>query len=185
MKPQTVTVKPTLKILKYGDPILRKKVEDVSDFTNLPYLVEQMFNTMHEGSGIGLAANQIGYSLNLVVLDTSNLEGEEDCKPYILINTEIIGSNGSSIMEEGCLSVPDIRAEIERPETIIIKFQDLEQNFHEQSFTGLLSRVIQHELDHLNGKLFVDYLSPAKKILIKKRLLEISKNGSPSTGIIL
>ena len=185
MKPQTVTAKPTLKILKYGDPILRKKVEDVSDFTNLPYLVEQMFNTMHEESGIGLAANQIGYSLNLVVLDTSNLEGEEDSKPYILINTKIIGSNGSSIMEVGCLSVPDIRAEIERPETIIIKFQDLEQNFHEKSFTGLLSRVIQHELDHLNGKLFVDYLSPAKKILIKKRLLEISKNGSPSTGIIL
>jgi peptide deformylase len=185
MKPQTVTAKPTLKILNYGDPILRKKVEDVSDFTNLPYLVEQMFNTMHEERGIGLAANQIGYSLNLVVLDTSNLEGEEDCKPYILINTEIIGSNGSSIMEEGCLSVPDIRAEIERPETIIIKFQDLEQNFYEESFTGLLSRIIQHELDHLNGKFFVDYLSPAKKILIKKRLLEISKNGSPSTGIIL
>ena len=185
MKPQTPTAKPTLKILKYGDPLLRKKVEDVSDFTNLPYLVEQMFNTMHEGSGIGLAANQIGYSLNLLVLDTSNLEGEEESKPYILVNTEIIGLKGSSIMEEGCLSVPDIRAEIERPETIIIKFQDLEQNFHEQSFTGLLSRVIQHELDHLNGKFFVDYLSPAKKILIKKRLLEISKNGSPSTGIIL
>jgi len=180
-----VTAKPTLKILKYGDPILRKKVEDVSDFTNLPYLVEQMFNTMHEESGIGLAANQVGHSLNLLVLDTSNLEGEEDQKPYILINTEIIRVNGSSIMEEGCLSVPDIRAEIERPETIIIKFQDLEKNFHEESFTGLLSRVIQHELDHLNGKLFVDYLSPAKKILIKKRLLEISKNGSPSTGIIL
>ena len=185
MKPQTVTAKPKLKILKYGDPILRKKVEDVSDFTNLPYLVEQMFNTMHEESGIGLAANQVGYSLNLLVLDTSNLEGEDDCRPYILINTKIIGLKGSSIMEEGCLSVPDIRAEIERPETIIIKFQDLEQNFHEQSFTGLLSRVIQHELDHLNGKFFVDYLSPAKKILIKKRLLEISKNGSPSTGIIL
>ena len=157
MKPQTVTAKPTLKILKYGDPILRKKVEDVSDFTNLPYLVEQMFNTMHEESGIGLAANQVGYSLNLLVLNISILDGEENSKRYILINTE----------------------------TIIIKFQDLEQNFHEESFTGLLSRVIQHELDHLNGKFFVDYLSPAKKILIKKRLLEISKNGTPSTGIIL
>jgi len=185
MNPQTATVKPTLKILKYGDPILRKKVENVSDFTNLPDLVEQMFNTMYEGSGIGLAANQVGYSLNLLILDTSCLEGEEDSKPYILINTEIIGSGGSTIMEEGCLSVPDIRAEIKRPETIKIKFQDLEQNFHEETFTGLISRVIQHELDHLNGKLFVDYLSPAKQMLIKKRLLEISKNGSPSTGIIL
>ena len=185
MKPQTVTTKTTLKIIKYGDPILRKKVEDVSDFRNLPYIAEQMFNTMHKESGIGLAANQIGYSLNLLVINTSILEGEENTKPFILINAEIIGLKGSSIMEEGCLSVPDIRAEIERPETIIIKFQDLEKNFHEESFTGLLSRVIQHELDHLNGKFFVDYLSPAKKILIKKRLLEISKNGSPSTGIIL
>jgi len=113
------------------------------------------------------------------------LEGEEDSKPYIFINSEIIESEGSTIMEEGCLSVPDIRAEIERPETIIIKFQDLEQNFHEETFNGLISRVIQHELDHLKGKLFVDYLSPGKKMLIKKRLLEISKNGSPSTGIIL
>jgi len=175
----------TLKILKYGNPILRKKVDDVVNFKNLPYLAKQMFNIMHDERGIGLAANQIGYSLNLMVLDTSNLEGEDNCKPYILINTEIIGSNGSSIMEEGCLSVPDVRAEIERPETIIIKFQDLEQNFYEKSFTGVISRVIQHELDHLNGKFFVDYLSPAKKILIKRRLLEISKNGSPSTGIIL
>ncbi|MBC8257074.1 MAG: peptide deformylase [Candidatus Marinimicrobia bacterium] len=185
MKPQIATAKPALQILKYGDPILRKKVENVSDFRNIPDLVEQMFNTMHEESGIGLAANQVGYSLNLLILDTSCLEGEEDTKPYILINTEIIGSEGSTIMEEGCLSVPDIRAEIERPESIIIKYQDLEQNFHEEIFTGLVSRVIQHELDHLDGKLFVDYLSPAKQMLIKKRLLEISKNGSPSTGIIL
>ena len=185
MKPQTITTKSQFEILKYGDPLLRKKVEDVTDFTNLPNLVKQMFITMYEESGIGLAANQIGFSLNILVLDTSNLNGEEHSKPYILINTEIIESIGSSTMEEGCLSVPDIRAEIKRPETIIIKFQDLEQNFHEESFTGLPSRVIQHELDHLNGKFFVDYLSPAKKMLIKKRLLEISKNGNPSTGIIL
>ena len=185
MKPQTQTAKSTLKILKYGDPILRKKVEYVTDFTNLPYLAEQMFHTMHEENGIGLAANQVGYSLNLLVLDTSNIECEEETKAAILVNTEIIRLKGSSIMEEGCLSVPEIRAEIKRPETIIIKYQDLEQNFHEETFTGLVSRVIQHELDHLNGKLFVDYLSPAKKILINKRLLEISKNGSPSTGIIL
>jgi len=182
---QTVTANPILKIFKYGDPILRKKVEDITDFTKLPHLVEQMFNTMYEEHGIGLAANQVGYSLNLLVLDTSCLEGEEDSKPYIFINSKIIESEGSTIIEEGCLSVPDIRAEIERPETIIIKFQDLEQNFHEETFNGLISRVIQHELDHLKGKLFVDYLSPGKKMLIKKRLLEISKNGSPSTGIIL
>ena len=182
---QTVKDNPILKIFKYGDPILRKKVEDVTDFTKLRHLVEQMFSTMYEEHGIGLAANQVGYSLNLLVLDTSCLEGEEDSKPYIFINSEIIESEGSTIMEEGCLSVPDIRAEIERPESIIIKFQDLEQNFHKETFNGLISRIIQHELDHLKGKLFIDYLSPGKKMLIKKRLLEISKIGSPSTGIIL
>jgi len=185
MKSQKIETKQILNVLKYGNPLLRKKVQDVVDFTNLPNLVVQMFNTMHEEGGIGLAANQIGHSLNLLVLDTSKLEDEEDANPYILINTKIIGSNGSSIMEEGCLSVHNIRAEIERPETIMIKYQDLEQNFHKESFSGLLSRIIQHELDHLNGKLFIDYLSPAKKTLIKKRLIEISRNGSPSSAIIL
>ena len=88
-------------------------------------------------------------------------------------------------MEEGCLSVPNIRAEIERPETIILKYQDLDRNFHEKTFTGLVSRIIQHELDHLQGKLFIDYLPPAKKILINKQLLDIANRGIPSTGIIL
>ena len=88
-------------------------------------------------------------------------------------------------MEEGCLSVPDIRADIERPETITIQFQDLDEVSHEQTFSGLVSRVIQHEMDHLNGKLFVDYLTPSKRMLINKRLLEISKTGKPNTGIIL
>ena len=185
MKLQKSTVNSSLKIIKYGDPILRKKVKPVFDFINLHSLVDQMFNTMYEEKGIGLAANQVGYSLNLLVIDTSVIEELENTKPYVFINTEIIGLKGSSIMEEGCLSVPDIRAEIERPETIIIKYQDLEQKFHEESFSGLLSRVIQHELDHLNGKFFTDYLPPAKKILFKKRLLEITNNGSPSTGIIL
>jgi len=185
MKSQTVIAKPILKVRKYGDSILRKKVADVIDFTILPQLAEKMFNTMYEENGIGLAANQVGYSLNLLIIDTSNLDGEEEKKSYVMINCNIINIEGTVIMEEGCLSVPDIRAEIERPETITVKYQDLEQRFHEETFTGIISRVIQHELDHLNGKYFVDYLSPAKSMLIKKRLLEISINGSPSTGIIL
>ena len=176
MKSQIVTANPILKIFKYGDPILRKKVKDVNDFTKLPHLVEQMFNTMYKEHGIGLAANQVGYSLNLLVLDASCLEGEEDSKPYIFINSEIIESEGSTIMEEGCLSVPDIRADIERPETITLQYQDINQNFHENTFSGILARVIQHEIDHLQGKLFIDHLSPSKRMLIKKRLLEITKN---------
>ena len=104
---------------------------------------------------------------------------------YVFINSTIIDTDGICAMEEGCLSIPNIRAEIIRPEKIILKYQDLEENYHEKSFSGITSRVIQHEMDHLNGKLFIDYLPPAKKTLINKRLLEISKQGIPSTGIIL
>ena len=187
MKNQIQTTKSNsiLSILKYGNPILRKPVEDITDFTSLSDLTEQMFNTMYEENGIGLAANQVGWSINLLVLDAANLEEESDSNPYIFINSKIIKTKGTAIFEEGCLSVPDIRADIERPEAITLQYQDLDQNFHENTFTGLVSRVIQHELDHLQGKLFIDYLPPAKKLLINKQLLEIAKYGRPSTGIIL
>ena len=187
MKNQTQTTKSNsiLSIVKYGDPILRKKVEDITDFTSLHDMTEQMFNTMYEENGIGLAANQVGWSLNLSVLDTSNLEGEEDSDRYIFINSKITKTEGAIVLEEGCLSVPDIRAGINRPETIILRYQDLYQKFHENTFRGIISRIIQHELDHLQGKFFIDYLSPAKKLMINKKLLEIAKTGRPSTGIIL
>ena len=120
MKIQTQTTKSNsiLSIVKYGDPILRKKVEDITDFTSLPYMTGQMFNTMYKENGIGLAANQVGWSLNILVLDASSLEGEEDSKPSIFINSNIIKKQGAIVLEEGCLSVPDIRAGINRPETI-------------------------------------------------------------------
>ena len=185
MKNQTTPVKTILPILKYGDPILRKKAELVTDFSSLPQMAEQMFDTMYEERGIGLAANQVGWCINLLVMDTSNMEGEEGSHPYVFINSEIIKTEGSVVIEEGCLSVPEIRAEIKRPETIILRYHSFDQTYQEETFTGLDSRVIQHELDHLKGKLFVDYLSPAKRMLINKRLLEISKAGRPTTGIIL
>ena len=174
-----------LPIVKYGNPILRKQVEDITDFTSLSDMTVQMFNTMYKESGIGLAANQVGWSLNLLVLDTSNLEDEEDSEPYIFINSKITKTEGAIVLEEGCLSVPDIRADINRPETITLRYQDLDQNFHENTFKGIVSRVIQHELDHLQGKLFIDYLPAAKKLLIDKRLSEIAEKGRPSIGIIL
>ena len=88
-------------------------------------------------------------------------------------------------MEEGCLSIPDIRAEIKRPETIKIQYQDLDGESYTETFTNLAARVILHEIDHLNGKFFTDYLQPAKRLLIQKRLQEIAKTGKPSTGIIV
>jgi peptide deformylase len=171
-------------VVKYGDPILRKKVDEVIDFSNLSLLLEKMYRTMYNEHGIGLAANQVGISLNILVIDTSSME-EEILEPFSFINSHIIESKGLIKMEEGCLSVPDIRAEISRPETITIRYQDVYQKFHTSIFSGISARVIQHELDHLDGKFFTDYLSPVKKSIINKRLLEISKNGQPSTGIIV
>ena len=184
MTPNRETKKEILPILKYGNPLLRKKVANVTDFSELPQFVELMLLTMREEGGIGLAANQVGRSINLLVVDTHNVDKKE-CKTYIFINSKIIKTEGLILMEEGCLSVPDIRAEIERPKIITIQYQDLEQTFHENIFDGITSRVIQHELDHLYGKFFVDYLSPSNRLLIHKRLLEISKNGKPLSEIIL
>ena len=174
-----------LSILKYGDPILRKKVLQIDDFTIIPEMVEQMFHTMAKEHGVGLAANQVGWRFNLMVIDTHNCEGEEGGEACIFINSEILTEEGEVIMEEGCLSVPDIRANIKRAEAITLKYQDINQNFHERYFSGFISRVIQHEMDHLNGKLFIDYLPLTKRMLINKRLLEISKKGKPSSAIIL
>ncbi len=178
-----------LPVVKYGDPILRQKVRNVVDFENLNSLIKDMFETMYHEQGIGLAANQIGVDKNILVFDISHYDDDgdlsDDSEPMILINTKIVESTGTCIMEEGCLSVPDIRAEVTRPETIKIRYQDLDGNMHEKEFSGLSSRVLQHEIDHLNGKFFTDYLSPSKRKLIQKRLLEISQTGKPSTGIII
>ena len=176
----------TLPILKYGDTILRQKVKDITDFSNLRIFIDQMFGTMYEEGGVGLAANQVGKSINLMVLDLGNLKDKSKTSdPQVFINSQIVNMEGSSIVEEGCLSIPDIRAEIKRPEIITLRYQDENKNQYENIYSGFISRVLQHEMDHLKGKLFIDYLTPAKRMLIKKRLLEISKSGQPSTGIIL
>ena len=185
LKNQQNNQKSILSVVKYGNPILRKKVHQVINFSTLPGMIEQMFEAMYAEKGIGLAANQIGLSLDLLVLDTSNNEGEGESGSHIFINSKIVWTEGEVVMDEGCLSIPDIRAEIKRPETIKLRYLDLDQNIHERLFSGLTSRVIQHEIDHLNGKLFIDHLPQSKRILINKRLLEISKIGNPSTGLIL
>ena len=125
---------------------------------------------MAKEHGVGLAANQVGWSFNLMVIDTNNCDNVEG-ETCIFINSEILTEEGEVIMEEGCLSVPDIRANIKRAEAITLKYQDINQNFHKRYFSGFISRVIQHEMDHLNGKLFIDYLSQTKRMLIKKKAL--------------
>ena len=176
-----------LPIVKYGDPILRKKVNNVAleDIENLSELLDDMFDTMYEEEGIGLAANQIDINLNLMVLDVTHLEEYEKLEPMVLINTEILEEHGNIEIEEGCLSIPEIRASIPRSESILISYYDEFGKCKKNKFDSMLCRVILHEIDHLKGKFFTDYLSPAKHKLVHSKLLEISEDGFPSTGIIL
>ena len=176
-----------LPVVKYGDPILRKKVESVKldSIYTLTEFIDDMFDTMYEEEGIGLAANQVGVDMNLMVIDVTHLDEYENLEPMVFINTEIIEEEGSIEIEEGCLSIPEIRASIPRAESIVAKFYDEEGNSKTEKFSGMLCRVILHEIDHLNGKFFTDYLSPAKRKLVHSKLIEISKDGYPSTGVIL
>ncbi len=162
----------------YGDPVLRKKTEPVTkDFPDLKGFVYNMFDTMYHSDGVGLAAPQVGQAIRIFVLDTTS--AEEDDVPGIkkaFINPVILEKSGDEwIMNEGCLSLPEIREDISRPETVKIKYVDEDFNEHEEIYHGFTSRVIQHEYDHLEGVMFVDYLNPLKKRILKGKLTAISK----------
>ena len=163
------------KILIEPDPILRKKcapLEKVDD--DIRKLMKDMLETMYDAPGIGLAAVQIGILKRLVVLDVSKDENKKD--PLFLINPEIISkSENSSVYEEGCLSLPGQFAEIERPAECFLKYVDLNGKEKKLKAKGLLSTCIQHEVDHLNGVLFIDYLSKLKKDMIIKKLVKHKK----------
>ncbi len=164
------------KILIEPDPILRKKcapLEKVDD--DIRKLMKDMLETMYDAPGIGLAAVQIGILKRLVVLDVSKDENKKD--PLFLINPEIISkSENSSVYEEGCLSLPGQFAEIERPAECFLKYIDLNGKEKKLKANGLLSTCIQHEVDHLNGVLFIDYLSKLKKDMIIKKLVKQKKD---------
>ena len=162
----------------YGDPVLRKIAEPINaDFPNLKEFVENMFDTMYNSDGVGLAAPQVGQAIRVFVIDSDT--GDEDDEPGIkraFINPEILEKTGDEwVMNEGCLSVPEIREDVSRPETVKIKYFDEDFNEHLDVFHGFTSRVIQHEYDHVEGKMFVDYLNPLKKRILKGKLTAISK----------
>ncbi len=162
-----------LKILTFPDPFLKIVAKPVTQFDKtLETLVQDMANTMYDEPGIGLAATQVHEDKRLFVMDVFfNKEDPESKKqPVAVINPEIIESSGESIIEEGCLSVPEFRAEIKRFAEVTLRFQDLDQAVHELQAEGLLAICIQHELDHLNGKLFIDHLPPLKRRMIQNRL---------------
>ncbi|WP_258102626.1 peptide deformylase [Marinoscillum sp. MHG1-6] len=166
-------------IVLFGDPVLRKETQDIPIGSDIKELVADMFETMHAASGVGLAAPQIGKALRLFIVDSTPMhDEEEEVKPLVeaFINPEILEEDGEEwAFEEGCLSIPGIREDVTRPETVKIKYYDADWNEHVEEFDDIKARIIQHEYDHVEGVLFTDYLSPFKKRLLKKKLSDISK----------
>lgn len=167
-------------VFLYGSPVLRKvAVEIPTDFKELNELTDSLFETMYHSDGIGLAAPQIGKSLRIFVVDASPLEEDDpSLKDFkkVFINPTIISREGDlSAFNEGCLSIPDIREDVERESAIKIRYCDRDFNYKEEYYEGIAARIIQHEYDHLEGRLFIDLISPLKKRLLKRKLTSISK----------
>jgi peptide deformylase len=159
-----------LKIYQYPEPVLRKETAKISSFDeDLVKLIEDMAETMYNAPGIGLAAPQIGRSVKLIVVDTSkDPEGE---KQYMaLVNPEIVAHEGTQLDEEGCLSVPELTSHVKRHKKITVTYQDSDGIPHELTTEDRFAVVLQHEIDHLNGILFIDHLSPLKRNLYKKKV---------------
>lgn len=169
-----------LPIVAYGDPVLRKVGADITkDYPGLEQLIDDMFETMERAKGVGLAAPQINKPIRLFIIDSTRMfdEGdEEEGLREVFINARVIEEWGDEWpYEEGCLSIPTIREDVYREESILVQYYDRDFKFHEKEFSGLTARVIQHEYDHIEGKLFIDRLKPLKKSLLKGRLDNISK----------
>ena len=177
-----------LPIVAYGHPVLRKVAEDIpADYPGLEKLVADMWETMYASSGVGLAAPQINKDIRLFVVDSlqviENLDekeraeypGDEGIK-QVFINAHIVDLDGSEwSYNEGCLSIPKIREDVKRPEQVTIEYVDEQFQPHQKTFTGVTARIIQHEYDHTEGKLFIDYLKPLKRKLMKGKLDDISR----------
>lgn len=172
-----------LPIIAYGDPVLRKVSRDIDkEYPNLKQLIADMFETMYHARGVGLAAPQIGLDIRLFVVDASPFDDDEEDRPElknfkkVFINAYIVDESGNEWpFNEGCLSIPEIREDVNRLSNIKIKYVD--ENFvaKEEDYKGILARIIQHEYDHIEGKLFIDKISPIKKRLIVKKLDAITK----------
>jgi peptide deformylase len=169
-----------LAIITVPNPLLRRTSEPVEKVdTALQKLIDDMLETMYEAPGVGLAAVQVGVPRRLIVLDVADDE-KEGRQPQVLINPEILVlGEGRRLHEEGCLSIPDLRVEIERPATLTVRYIDRNGVQREQEADDLLATVIQHEIDHLDGKLIIDYLSPLKRDILVRKLKKQAKTESP------
>ena len=169
-----------LPITAYGHPTLKKVAQDIDkDYPGLEQLIADMFDTMYYSKGVGLAAPQIDKSIRLLVIDaTPYAEDFPEAKNFkkVMINARIIEESGSEwAFNEGCLSVPDIREDVYRKPNIKITYMDEAFNEHTEEYSGVAARIIQHEYDHLEGVLFVERLAPLKKMLLKRKLTDITK----------
>jgi peptide deformylase len=176
-----------LPIIAYGDTVLRKKCAEINkDYPKLDELIANMWDTMYNASGVGLAAPQIGLPIRIFLVDGSPFAEDEDLSEKeqnvlkgfkkVFINAKIEEETGTDwSFNEGCLSIPDVREDVSRKDTITITYQDEEFNTHTEVYDGLAARIIQHEYDHIEGVLFTDKLSSLKKRLLKSRLEKITK----------
>ena len=165
-------------IVMYGDPVLRQRAQEIEPGTDVKQLVADMYETLEAANGIGLAAPQIGKSVRLFIVDGTGLEDEPDMTDFkkVFINAKLIEEVGTPWeFEEGCLSIPNIREPVSRKEQLTIRYFDENWNALEETFDGMKARIIQHEYDHIEGKMFIDYLTPLKKRLLKGKLSDISK----------
>jgi len=167
----------TYPIVKYGQPVLEQKGADVADFDSeeLHKLIEDMFESMYAAKGVGLAAPQIGISKRLAIIDISS--GEDPAQKIVLINPVIVKIEGSQKSEEGCLSLPTFREDVTRPRVVTVKAQDAKGQTIELTGEDLLARAFLHETDHLNGKLYISYVSALKRDLIRRKVRKLQKAG--------
>ena len=163
-----------LQLRYYGDPVLRKKAEPVEEITDAELqLAEKMLITMYAtGNGIGLAATQVGVLKRFLIVDISEV-ADEEYEPVMLFNPEILSAEGEAVAEEGCLSIPNVTADVKRPEKVVIEGINVESEQVRIEADGLLARALQHEIDHLNGVLFIDRLSGLKRQLLASKLRQI------------
>ncbi len=169
-----------LKVRKYGDPVLRKKAEPVVAITDeIKKIARDMIDTMIDENGLGLAAPQVGLSLRMLALDA----GPERGHPFVIFNPEILESSGKSVREEGCLSFPGIYGKIERPEKVKLKATDIDCKVFETELDGLEARAVQHEIDHLNGKLFIDRMNKSHKLSLQGTLKKLMQATREELGL--
>lgn len=164
-------------IVKYGDPVLENEAEDVTEFDTpeLRQFIEDMFESMYAAKGVGLAAPQIGFSRKIAVIDTSN--GENPDEKLVLINPRVVRVEGRQQGEEGCLSLPGFREQVKRGKRVTVRAQNIRGEWFEVTGEDLLARALQHETDHLLGKLYISHVSALKRDLIRRKVRKLAKAG--------